>query len=53
MNALFRIYIQLIMSDLRQFFLGVDTPERPEEKVADFQKTLLGREFRNMAVDPG
>ncbi|WP_281398086.1 hypothetical protein [Ruficoccus amylovorans] len=41
------------MSNLRQFSLGVETPERPEEKVADFQKTLLRRQFRNMAVDPG
>jgi hypothetical protein len=53
MDALFGLTIQLIMSNLRQFSLGVETPERSEEKVADFQKTLLGRQLRNMAVDPG
>ncbi len=53
MDALFRSHIQLIMSNLRQFLLCVETAERPEEKVANFPKTLLGREFRNMAVDPG
>ena len=52
MDALFLVYIQLIMSDLRQFLLCMETTERSEEKVADFPKTLLGRKFRNMAVDP-
>lgn len=53
MYALFLIFIQFIVKGLRDSFLYVNAPQRTDEKIADFQKTLLGRQFRNMTIYAG